>query len=261
MKNSTLLVTLIVFIAALIILLIKDVHATFYHVPHIIHTPSNIRYNETSTYPYRFYTFYSDKYKSAYDQMMGTFKDTSFQVEPVVVDQKVMEQCFNNHEKMFYDYRWRGCSIKIDILIDCIQKNKGEYILFTDSDLIFLKPIGGVLDYYREQEYDLVLTEACVMKFGEEYCVSTGANIGVLFMRCNNIVLAFFQNIKTLVENNEWDEGVTKKQLSSSNLRYTLFPASIISTQYAHNPDSHVVKIIGSYLGIDKAEYQKKILQ
>lgn len=252
-------IIMIIFVIATIVI---DIQQTYYHKPKLIdifHT--KIPVHGLSNKRYKCYTFYSEKYKSAYDLMVTTLKD-DFEMIPSVIEQNEMQGCFQKTPKHFYDYRWRGCDIKIRLVIESIKQNMGDYILFIDSDLVFIKPIGSILDYYRVNDYDLVLTESCVMNIAKKYCVTTGENIGILFIKCNDLTLSFFESVKEEIQKNGWDEGCVKKALENNGtVKHTVFPPYLVSTQFAYNPESHVVKIIGSYIGLDKNETQKMILE
>lgn len=260
----------ILIVLLLILWLLYDIHSTFYHKPRVVNIYSqDVQMCKPLPDTYNAYTFYSEKYKGVYDKMMTTFDDPKINLTPIVVPQEDMESCFNRTHKMFYDYRWRGCDIKIHLLIERIKSNMAEdgcdadanYILFLDSDLIFVKPIGWILDYYKGNQYDIVCTEACVAKLGDEYCLTTGANIGVLFVRCTPDVLGFFERVQDAINKNEWDEGVTKKELEKTYLKHALFPAHLVSTQHSFNPQSCLIKIIGSYIGLNKNQVQDDILK
>lgn len=252
----------IIVVILLIFYVCTDIHNTFYHKPQLINIYSNklTLSNTKSKTPYKFYTFYSEKYKPTYDLMIKTVKD-DFDIHPIVVKQNEMNSCFGRSPKTIYDYRWRGCDIKIELIKNCIKQNMGKYIVFADSDLLFIKPVGGILDYYKENAYDLVVTEGCLAKVGNDYCITTGGNIGILFIKCSDKTLTFFEKIQKTVNENEWDEGVLKKHLEiTTELKHARFPAYLVSTQFAYNQQSHVVKIVGSYIKIDKNKMQKEIL-
>jgi hypothetical protein len=244
------------------IIIAKDIHSTFYIKPLLINLKKDRPFvlGVSPERNYNMYTFYSEKYEATFKQMKFTLEDDRVTLIPFVVEQSKMDRCFSKHKKRFYDYRWRGCDIKIDILLECIRKNQGDYIIFVDSDLLFLKPISPIMDYYSSEGYDLVLTQSCMLNVFNDYCLSTGANIGVMFIRCNAKTLNFFEKVKKDVEENGWDEGVVKKRLEYTDLKHSLFPAELVSTQFSLNDRTHLVKIIGSYIGINKNDLQKQIL-
>lgn len=238
-----------------------DIQNTYHHTLRVINIFDNrIPLTEETGKKYKCYTFYSEKYKSAYDLMLKTLKD-DFEMKPIVIEQDEMQKCFEKTPKHFYDYRWRGCDIKIRLVIDSIKQNMGDYILFIDSDLVFIKPIAPILDYYLENDYDLVLTESCFINIAKKYCITTGENIGIMFIKCSEKTLAFFEGVRDNILRNGWDEGAVKISLKDMTLNHATFPAYLVSTQFAYNPESHVVKVIGSYIGLNKNEAQKLILQ
>ena len=101
-----------------------------------------------------------------------------------------------------------------------------------------------------------------MVKVGDKHCLTTGGNIGILLIKCSDKTLAFFEQIKKDIGMNGWDEGNVKKRLDEeTNLKHTRFPAYLVSTQFAYNSESHVVKIVGSYIKMDKNEFQKQLLQ
>ena len=264
------ILALIVFVCLLLLLLsfvcsciIADIYTTYYPKLNIVNIHANSRVvNDTQPHEtrYKMYTFYSEKYKHVYDEMRKTIKEDRLIPYTIVIPQEEMDACFAKTKKTFYDYRWRGCDIKFRLLMECIKQNMGDYILFVDSDLIFVKPVARILDYYKINGYDLVLTESCVAKIDDDHCLTIGSNIGVIFLKCTQKVFDFCYAAQNEVNKNGWDEGVMKQLIETTHLKHTHFPASLVSTQYAYNPDSCIVKIIGSYLAINKNNVQKEIL-
>lgn len=243
--------------------ILKDIDYTYQHKFEIIKINQNrLALQPTASRSYKTYTFYSTKYATAYHQMMETMNDPNLNIQAIEVPQLEMDACFSKTQKKFYDYRWRGCDVKPRLIVDCIKKHMGDYILFIDSDLVFIKPISPILDYYAENKYDIVVTESCFIAMPGNHCLTGGGNVGLVFMHCNERVLKFFEKVRNEInDRNGWDEGIVKRLLSApTDLKHGRFPAYLISTQAAYNPESHLVKIIGSYIKINKNEFQKKIL-
>lgn len=256
---------LLIFLSVIIVAvsILKDIDHTYEHKFEIINIHKNrLALKPSGSRTYNTYTFYSTKYAHTYKQMMDTMHDPRLNVKAIEVPQSDMDACFTKTEKHFYDYRWRGCDIKPRLIVECIKKHMGDYILFIDSDLVFIKPISPIMDYYVENKYDIVIVESCFVTMPGDHCLTGGGNIGLVFMHCNDRVLKFFENVRDKVnDENGWDEGIVKRLLSApTNLKHGRFPAYLISTQAAFNPESHLVKIIGSFVKLDKNAFQKKIM-
>lgn len=217
------MVVLIVFILISCVLMyfLNDIQNAYCFQPKLINLEtSKLKCSESTHNRYKAYTFFTKNYKLIYEEMMSTIKDKGIEYNAIVLPQEDLDACFAKHNKHFYDYRWRGCGIKIKLICDCIKANMGTYILFTDCDLLYIKPISGILDYYKDCDYDLVLTESCIHKFFNKFCLSIGSNVGFMFIKCSTDTLHFFEDTFFQVDHhNLWDEGVVKKKLQSHKLK------------------------------------------
>lgn len=227
-----------------------------------IHAENIMQRTYNTVYP--FYTFYTIKYKSVYQKMIETLQRSknTLDVRSVVLDQQELQSCWDKYKKNFYDYRWRGCAIKLHMICNVLESNMGKYIVFGDCDLYFIRPISGLLDYYVHQKYDVVATESCISSFSN-YCITMGSNVGVMLIHCTPSTLEFYKHLAYEVEKrNQWDEGAFKKYSETSGLKHGVFPTKYVSTQFTY--DAHhtlVVKILGGYFNWNKNSVQKKIEQ
>ena len=118
-----------------------------------------------------------------------------------------------------------GVSIKLELLVKCIEDNIDHDIVFSDVTIGFNPDkINMIKEYFnRYKDYDLCWVHKKVP--------TAGYNIGITKTKCNLKMLDFFQEVRDIVlETKGWDQGVCNDVYSqrSSNINFKTFSDKII---------------------------------
>lgn len=154
--------------------------------------------------------FYTPDYSFWHTHLQNNLS-AKFDIEPVLVQ---------NINAISKDgkHHFHGITKKIDLVIDKIQENTGDNIVFSDCTLwINHKNVGKLLQYLESlpHNYDLVLADN-----GPDRT----ANIGLLLINCNKKTLDFFKNVRNEISNCGWDQEAVNKCLPGNwILRITRF--------------------------------------
>jgi len=101
----------------------------------------------------KLYTFYSDTHTVLYeDYFLKSLKEngTEFELLTKKVDQKTLNGSFND---VGFNSTMKD---KVSLLIDAINDNWGEWFLFSDCDIQFLKPFYDDIISYQKDGVDMV---------------------------------------------------------------------------------------------------------
>jgi len=109
---------------------------------------------------------------------------------------------------------------KTEMIIEAIRKNKDTLIIVSDIDIIFYKPvIPTIMESMKDNDI-------CFQKETK----TGGINIGFIGIRCNEIVLGFWEEVyKILLASNQWDQAIVNDLIYKKNyaIKWSLFPKSI----------------------------------
>jgi len=142
--------------------------------------------------------FYSELY-GYYSDHIHSRLDGFFEIEGIQIDNLVND----NKGHTFFG----GVSIKIELIIQKIRENMGEFITFSDATIFINSThaplLGEWIDTYKE--YDL-----CFPCNGGE----DKHNIGFILINCNEKTLRFFEQVLSeLQKNRGWDQQVVNRLL------------------------------------------------
>jgi hypothetical protein len=133
-------------------------------------------------------------------------KSSVFTPEPIKVDEiKVLNNC---HTK----YYFTGCLLKIELLIDIIQKNLGNRIVFTDATW-----------YINSSKIEELEKHIIECKYGMTFCNNNGngdINIGIIVIDCNEKTLNFYNSILSEINSDKTkhDQTLVNEKISNPNL-------------------------------------------
>ena len=152
----------------------------------------------------KFIYFYSNIYEYYHNHLQSRLRNC-FLLEPIKID----DLATNTLGHTFFN----GVSIKIELIIQSIRQNMGQYILFSDAT-IFINPtnisqFAEYIDSCKDKKVDLCFAD----NLGpDEY------NIGFILIHCNDKTLLFFDNVlKDLEVNKGWDQAIINQKLRLSN--------------------------------------------
>ena len=148
----------------------------------------------------KFIYFYSPLYDYYHKHISSTLSN-HFEVDPIYIDDI---QPKNGHTFFF------GVSVKIDILIQKIKENLGDYILFSDATIfINEKTVNNLVPFFEcYKENDLTFVDENETK-----------NIGLILVKCNEETLLFFEKCLHVLKSTQgWDQHVINEELKQGTI-------------------------------------------
>jgi hypothetical protein len=127
----------------------------------------------------RFLYFYSPLYQFYHQHIQDTI-GKFFELEPNLIEDITELENKNQHH-------FHGLTIKIDLIIDAIQRYMGETIIFSDATIFINKNKSHELKDYFES-----YSENDIIFINEE---GNGENIGVIQIKCSKNTLEFFNRV------------------------------------------------------------------
>lgn len=163
----------------------------------------------------KFIYFYSPLYNYYHKHISSTLSN-HFEVDPIFIDDM---QPQNGHTFFF------GVSIKIDLLIEKIKENIGNYILFSDATIfINKKKVHKLVPFFEcYKKNDLTFVEEKEKK-----------NIGLILVKCSEETQLFFEKCLHVLKSIQgWDQEVINEQLKqNSSLKIGTFDFNKIVIGY-----------------------------
>ena len=159
----------------------------------------------------KFIYFYSESYEFYNKHIKENLNDI-FELKAIKIDD-IKEKKDGHH--------FDGLNIKIEFIINEINENMNNNIIFSDATIfINSNNRNELLNYFdKYNDYDL-----CFIKEGDNIY-----NIGLIYINCNKNTLQFFENVLKLLNSKEitHDQAAVNKLLPSSNLKYTTYDNKI----------------------------------
>lgn len=168
------------------------------------------------------YYFFTPNYEF-WNQHIHTTLSASFDVRPLKITSLALQD-----SKVTQSHHFLNCTTKIELIIDCIEKNMGKHILFTDCTIfIDAKNIESLKNYMHEC-FDKDMTFA--------YYAQDHRNIGVILIHCTQPVLSFWKSVLKRMQDKKrrnistWDQGEVNDMLDHeySFLKCGLFDSRIL---------------------------------
>jgi hypothetical protein len=159
----------------------------------------------------KFYYFYTPDYLFWHNHLSHVL--TTFEICPIKIENLQLQD-----SKQTGTHHFLNCTKKIELIIDCIEKNKNNYILFTDCTIFVDSDNVQHLSNYMYQCIDTKKD----MFFS--YFKQDNRNIGVILLNCNDNVLLFYkQLLQTMNEKikngiNVWDQGEINFALDNNSV-------------------------------------------
>lgn len=150
-----------------------------------------------------FLYFYSPFYQFYHEHLQTTLTD-HFELEPILIEDIPEIEDKNLHH-------FEGLTIKLDLIIDAIQRYMGEIIVFSDATIFINANKTHELKNYilENSELDIVFVHEG----------NWGQNIGVLRITCSEKTLEFFSRSLQIMKNDieTHDQNAIKRALLESS--------------------------------------------
>ena len=153
---------------------------------------------------------WSEKYRFFHELFQNSMKETEFVVKPIHIDQSYFDKNLYQTEGK---HSWNGCTLKIDLLIEQLEKARESYILFTDIDIIPQSDIYNNLKKHIEDEETMVFLQE-----------GGHLNIGFILLKICPEVIAFWKLVKeTMIELPGHDQKYVNNLIADYKGKWTRF--------------------------------------
>ena len=126
----------------------------------------------------KWYYFYTPNYHFYKNHIETRLHNSKFKSEPIVVNHLSLSNV---------GHHFMNNTTKIQLVIDCIKKNIGNHIIFSDATIYINDKVDELYNYIiSKQNTDID------MYFAEEH---TNINIGFILLKCNETTLSFWEQI------------------------------------------------------------------
>ncbi len=172
-----------------------------------------------------FFYFYSEIYNYYHNHLLNRL--INFDINPINIDNI---QAKNGHT--FFG----GVTIKIELLLECIKKNMGKHIIFSDATIFIndnnTKSLSNYFNDYMDN--DLVFSYSHKYK---NYCIA------IILIKCSQDTFEFFNNVLNDIKNtNGWDQSICVEHIkNNTKLKIAYFDKRIICDYEFDN------KLVDSY--------------
>jgi hypothetical protein len=123
-------------------------------------------------------------------------------------------------------HHFKGCPVKLDLVIECIQANIGDSIVFSDSTLHFNRTrVQELAEYVQE------LAERADLIFADNR-IDKDVNIGVMLIRCNRRTLRFWKRVRAGFSRNQWDQQLVNDALAAQGSLASLMRSRVSWTTF-----------------------------
>jgi hypothetical protein len=174
----------------------------------------------------KWYFFYTPNYHFYRNHIEDRLKNSKFDAEPILI---------NNLKLSPFHHHFLNNTIKIQLVIDCIKKNMGNYIIFSDATIYINDKVDELYDYIISKtklEVDMHLTE--------EY---NHLNIGFILINCNENTLSFFEKVLYIMNEkinnniNTHDQHEINDLIKFHEITVSIFEREYIwCSDYIHSP-------------------------
>jgi hypothetical protein len=163
----------------------------------------------------KWYYFYTPNYHFYRDKINQRLYNSKFQANGIEIPKLNLSSLKN------FTHHFTNLTIKIELILKCIEENMGEVIVFTDATIYIGEKVDEMYDYFIQKmshNEDLILASDYDNSF----------NIGFLVLRCNERSLNFwkfcldYMNQNISEGKNIHDQGLVNDILFRNSVPYDL---------------------------------------
>lgn len=179
----------------------------------------------------KWYYFYTPDYEFWHQHLQKSLHG-HFELKPILVASDLLR--LNEGT----GHHFRGCPVKLELLIDCLSANLGNSIIFSDCTLLVCAKRACEL-----QAYMLSLSGTFDLVFARNM-IDDSVNIGLILIQCNQRTLKFWKSVYAAFKQNSWDQHLVNqflctgrcfKFLSRPGVNWSTFDESRIVCGYHFN--------------------------
>ena len=126
---------------------------------------------------------------------------------------------------------FHNSNLKVDLMIQCIENNMGEYFIFRDADIyIASQNFKEVCEPFMADNYDIVFMKEDID------AESTEVNIGFILVKANEATLTLWKDIqKNIIQSGGHDQAVMNKLLKTWSGKWGVFSNNDIASEKTHS--------------------------
>jgi len=151
----------------------------------------------------KLYSFCNSDYESLKEIFLKSCKDDY----EIIIDNIETDNVFGSKSNKIWCFKTKK-------IIEYIEKNYGQKIIFCDIDIQFFKPTIDVIN--SSPEVDILF------QFEDEQIC-----IGFMVIKCNQNTKTFFEEVLERCENNEWDQDVIRQKVKEEKISWALLSKKI----------------------------------
>lgn len=168
-------------------------------------------------------------------------KEPEFELNPIEIPQERFDSELYRYDGDKTKHFWHGSYIKVDAVIDCLEKATSEYIIFSDIDIVVKSGVYSVCKKYMDEGYDMVYLKE------DRFC-----NIGFMLLRTNGKALAFWKSVKSSMEAEmDLDQKYVNKLIETFDGKWGQFewPDMVCTNGWDGESPYKVLQLLCSNLG------------
>jgi len=149
----------------------------------------------------KWYFFHTQNYHFYKNHIENRLNNSNFEVEPILLNELKLSNI---------GHHFLNNTVKIELVIDCIKKNIGNYIIFSDATIYINDKVDDLYNYIISKK-----NTGIDMYLPEEY---EHLNVGFMLINCNEKMLSFFENILNTMNEKLTNNINTHDQLEINDL-------------------------------------------
>lgn len=126
----------------------------------------------------KWYFFYTPNYHFYKNHIVTRLDNSNFEIEPIVINELTLSNV---------GHHFLNNTMKIQLVIDCMKKNMGNHIIFSDATIYINSKIDELYNYIvskKNTDVDIYFTQE-----------HGNLNIGFILLKCNENTLSFFEEV------------------------------------------------------------------
>lgn len=135
------------------------------------------------------YFLWSKNYRIFHEILKDTMKEPELKLCPIEIPQERFDSELYQYELGSGKHFWHGSYIKVNAVIESLEKAESEYILFSDIDMIVKPGVYDLVKPYMDDGYDMVYLSE-----------SNKIAIGFMLLKTNGKALEFWKSVKAAME-------------------------------------------------------------
>ena len=149
------------------------------------------------------YFMWSENYRFFVEIFKDSMKDSEIDVRPIEIPQETFDKELYQHTEDSSKHFWHGSYIKVNAVIDCLEKTQETYMIFSDIDIVVKPGVYAAMIPFMDDGVGMVY-----LKEGEH------TNIGFMLLRVCSEVIDFWKGIRqSMMDNMDLDQTYVNKRL------------------------------------------------